>query len=355
MEIVCTIIPDARGVERFPLVYDAGMTMLRLNFTHIDQDGARRLVKATRTFNKMRRGSVRILQDLRGPKMVMGRVPGGEVEVPAGQPVRFCVPGTEGTFGPYRGLVVPVVLEDHFSALASARRIAAKDASLVFEIMDNRADREGWIETEVVRGGVLRTEKGLNAPGMTRSSDLTDKDVRDLRFGLGQKVDVVCLSFVSSADEVKQARAIIKKKGGHRPQVWAKIETAEGVGNAAEIVKAADGIVIGRGDLAAETSRYEVAGHQRRLTRMAARSKKACLVATGILESLRRSANPTFAELRDIHTSVLEGATGFILTAETSVGRNPDLAVTILREAAQAATRSTSGKKKGKAKRKARG
>ncbi|MBW2263337.1 MAG: hypothetical protein JRG91_15330 [Deltaproteobacteria bacterium] len=345
MEIICTIIPDARGVERFPLVYDAGMTMIRLNFTHIDQDGAKRLVKATRTFNKMRGGSVRILQDLRGPKLVMGRVPGGEVEVPAGQPVRFCKPGTEDGFGRYRGLVVPVVMEGDFSALATARRLTAKDATLVFEIMDNRADREGWIEAEVLRGGMLRTEKGLNAPGMKRESKLTDKDSKDLAFGIGLKVDVVCLSFVSSAAEVKQARRIIKKKGAHKPEVWAKIETAEGVKKAAEIVEAADGIVIGRGDLAAETSRYEVAGHQRRLTRLAAKNKKSCMVATGILESLRRSVNPTFAELRDIHTSVLEGATGFILTSETSVGRNPDLAVTILLEAAQAAKRSKSGKK----------
>ncbi len=355
MEIVCTIIPDARGVERFPLVYDAGMTMIRLNFTHIDQDGARRLVKATRTFNKMRGGSVRILQDLRGPKMVMGHVPGGEVEVPAGQPVRFCRPGTEDSFGRYRGLVLPVVMEDDFAALSTAHRLAAKDASLVFEIMDNRADREGWIETEVLRGGVLRTEKGLNAPGMRRDSTLTRKDAKDLAFGIGLKVDAVCLSFVSGAAEIKQAREIIEKKGGHVPEVWAKIETAEGVENAAEIVGEADGIVIGRGDLAAETSRYEVAGHQRRLTRMASRSKKSCLVATGILESLRRSSNPTFAELRDIHTAVLEGATGFILTSETSVGRNPDLAVTILREAALAARSPKPGRRKGSSKRKKRG
>lgn len=353
MEIVCTIIPDARGVERFPLVYDAGMTMIRLNFTHIDQDGAKRLVKATRTFNKMRGGSVRILQDLRGPKMVMGRVPGGEVEVPTGQPVRFCRPGTENTFGPYRGLVVPVLMEDDFAALSSARRLAAKDASIVFEIMDNRADREGWIETEVMRGGVLRTEKGLNAPGMRRDSTLTRKDIKDLGLGIRLRVDAVCLSFVTSAAEVEQARGIIDGKDAHRPEVWAKIETSEGVSNAAQIVKAADGIVIGRGDLAAETSRYEVAGHQRKLARLASRAKKPCLVATGILESLRRSANPTFAELRDIHTSVLEGATGFILTSETSVGRNPDLAVTVLREAARAAERSMSSKEKSK--RKARG
>jgi pyruvate kinase len=336
MEIICTIIPDARGVERFPLVFDAGMTMLRLNFSHIDGDGAKRLVKAVHMFNKMRGREVRVLQDLRGPKMVMGRVPGDEVEVPVGQPVRFCTPGLEGTFGRYRGLVVPVHMEGEFKALASARRIAAKDASILFEIMDNRADREGWIETEVARTGVLRTEKGLNAPGMKRGPALTAKDRKDLALGLRLKVDVVCLSFVSGADEVREARKIVKKKGGHEPAIWAKVETEEAIGNASQIVKAADGIVIGRGDLAAETSRYKVAEHQRKLTRLAKKGEKTCILATGILESLRRSTNPTFAELRDIDTSLREGVDGFLLTSETSIGRHPHLAVEVLLEAARA-------------------
>jgi pyruvate kinase len=278
------------------------------------------------------------MQDLRGPKMVMGSVPGGELEVPPGQPVRFCVPGLERTFGRYRGLVVPVHMEDDFAALAGARRLAAKDASLLFEIMDNRADREGWIETEVKRGGVMRTEKGLNAPGMKRGRSLTKQDLRDLRFGIRLRVDVVCLSFVAGAEVIREARKIIGKSKEHRPALWAKIESAEGLKNAAQIVKAADGIVIGRGDLAAETSRYSVAAEQTRLTKLARKHDKTCIVATGILESLRRQPNPTFAELRDIHQSLKEGVDGFILTSETSIGRFPDVAVEVLLEAAQAAS-----------------
>jgi pyruvate kinase len=336
VEIICTIIPDARGVERFPLVYDAGMTMVRMNFAHIDHDGARRLAKATRTFNKLRGGAVRVMQDLMGARMLMGHVPGGEVEVPVGQPVRFVRPGLEERSVRYRGIVVPVRSDMDFARLADARKIAAKNATILFEILDNRASTEGWIETEVRRPGVMHDDMGLNAPGIKRDGRLTQRDLADLSLGLRLKVDVVCLSFVTCADEIRQARSVVGGRGRGHPEVWAKMECAEALENAVQIVKAADAIVIGRGDLAAETDRYEVAGHQGRLARLARKHGRRCFVATGILESMRWSVSPTFAELHDIHASLKEGVDGFVLTSETSIGRFPHLAVEVIRDAAAA-------------------
>jgi pyruvate kinase len=337
MHIVCTIIPDARGVELFPEVYHAGMTALRLNFSHLDPDGAARLVKAVRTFNELTGRDVGTMQDLRGRKMVLGRVPGGEQEVAPGAPVRFVEPGGERDQGRYGGLVVPIRLDQPFPDLRSAERIVGKDATLEFEITDNRADTEGWIQTEVLRGGVLRTHKGVNAPGIERPRTLTSRDLEDIRLGLRLGVDRVCLSFVSGTEEVEQARRELgRSRRKTIPEVWAKIECAEALADAKRIVEACDGVVIGRGDLAAETSRHEVPAAQSRITRIAVESGKPCLVATGVLESLRRSSNPTFAELRDIHRSLDEGVSGFVLTSETSVGRNGALAVEVLLEAERA-------------------
>lgn len=328
IEIICTVTPDVRGVERFPLVYDAGMTMLRIDFSQVDEDGARRLVRAARTFDKLRGRSVRILQDLRGPRIVVVRLPGGEVEIPVGQPVRFCSP--EADCSRHRGLVVPVVMDAPFSSLESARRIATADGSLTFDVVE-RCTSEGWIDTSTRQAGTLRVDRPLRAPGMLAVRSLTDKDRSDINLGLELKADVVCLAGAAGPEIVKEARRIVGRK---RMEVWARIETAEGIAAAGAIVKAADGIVIGRGGLAAETSLVEMPGHQSRLARLARKAGKKCIVASGILESLRWSASPTHAEIRDIAASLREGADGFLLGSETSVGRNPALAVQVLREAA---------------------
>jgi len=312
------------------------MTMLRINFSHTNSGDAGKLVQAVRALNKMRGRDVRLLQDLRGGKMSVKRIQGHEVVVGEGMPVRFCAPKALDTYHEFQGAVVEVDLDQPFMDLQTARHLVGKDASLLFDITHNRAAAEGWIDTVTVRGGVLRPEKGLNAPGMKRAVGLTEKDREDLLVGLDLGVDAVCLSFVSEASEVEEAISLMED-GGARPEVYAKIECAEGVANASSILDAVDGIIIGRGDLSAETSWYEIAQAQSELTRLAVKKGRPCIVATGVLTSLQHDARPSPAELRDIHLSLLEGVTGFMLTSETNIGRNPALAVQVLVEASKVA------------------
>ncbi len=263
-------------------------------------------------------------------------VPGTEQEVAPGVPVRFVRQGTEHEHAGRGGFVLGICSDQPFEDLASARCIVGKDASVVFAIAENHAGTSGYIDTRVTMGGMLRTGKGLSAPGIVRPVELTQKDIDDLRFGAKLGVDVACLSHVTGPEQVEQAREVLARTRRKRlPRVFAKIECAEALERIDSIAATADGIVIGRGDLAAETSPSEVPLAQTVITRAAAGRHKPCLVATGVLDTMRRSSTASFAELRDIHRSIQEGATGFVLTSETGTGRNGALAVSTLVTAAR--------------------
>jgi pyruvate kinase len=182
---------------------------------------------------------------------------------------------------------------------------------------------ETEVECEVVHGGVLRPNKGMNLPGVKISAPaLTDKDQRDLAFGIKNGVDYVAISFVRQAADVEQARAAIAALGGTAP-VIAKIEKREAVEDLGAIVEASDGLMVARGDLGVEMATEEVPTLQKRIIQTANSSGKAVITATQMLESMIDNPRPTRAEASDVANAILDGTDAVMLSAETARGRYP--------------------------------
>lgn len=232
---------------------------------------------------------------------------------------------------------IPIYFEGEFSYLKGAEHILMKDATMEFKIegMDNQ--NNPLIKTRVIKGGIIRARKAINFPGMDRSRlNLTTKDKHDILWGLERSVDIICLSFVCSAAEVKRAKNFIQTQGGrtkkNMPKIWAKIETKEGVDNFGSILKEVDGIMLGRGDLAPEVGIFEVPEIQANLVKKMKSIPKDFVIATQVLESMVRNPTPNRAELNDIYYCLENNVSGFMLAAETGVGKYPILAVETLKK-----------------------
>ena len=179
------------------------------------------------------------------------------------------------------------------------------------------------VETSVLIGGMLKPNKGMNLPGARLSTPaLTEKDRRDLAFGLKHGVDYVALSFVRHQSDVEEAKELIRSLGGTAPLI-AKIEKREAINDLPAILQAADGVMVARGDLGVELSTEEVPTLQKRIIQMANAAGKVVITATQMLESMIEHARPTRAEASDVANAILDGTDGIMLSAETAAGRYP--------------------------------
>ena len=320
MDIICSIGPKVNNPIALSELYNAGMNVLRFNFSHADYEHTKKLIDYARENLK---GS-KIMADLQGPKLrVSGSFP-EELKVYPGQEILFC---SETTYIQYRKhaikyIIVPIATDAPFSALMSAKSIFMKDATMKFRIIGRN---ELFIKTVVERGGILRAEKGINAPGMDRSSlTLTEKDKKDILWALDNNVDIIVLSFVASKENIIEIREFInhykKYKSFHQPKLWAKIESREGVDNFDSILEQVDGIMLGRGDMFAEIPFYEIPGIQDAIMEKMKGTGKDLVIATYVLSSMRTNPLPLISELNDVYNCLKNGATGFMLSGEVSTG-----------------------------------
>jgi pyruvate kinase len=318
-KIVMTVGPascESRVLER---LITAGVDVVRLNFSHGDHEGHRRVIEAVREISTARKRAVALLQDLSGPKIRTGRVAGGGVELRVGSRVAITTEPIEGT---------PERISTTYEALphdvAPGDTILLDDGNLELRVV--RASGRD-VETEVIYGGLLRSKKGMNLPGVSLSTPaLTDKDREDLRFGLEQGVDYVALSFVRTAEDVAECKRVIADFGGTAP-VIAKIEKPQAIDHLASIVDVADGLMVARGDLGVEMSTEEVPILQKRIIQMANEAGKVVITATQMLESMVSSPRPTRAEASDVANAILDGSDAVMLSAETATGAYPVEAV----------------------------
>ena len=314
-KIVCTIGPSSESPELLERLVGEGMDVARLNFSHGTHAEHAQNIAAVRSISRRLGRPVAVLQDLAGIKLRIGEIAGGPVRVETGSRITLTnrpVPGDARE--------ISVAWPDLPRSVRVGDTLLLADGDLQLEALETTPTD---IVCRVVAGGMLSSNKGINLP--RRSIDapsLTEKDMRDLEFGVAQGVDMVALSFVRSAENVRDASRFLQERRAAVPLI-AKIEKHEALRNIDEIVAAADGIMVARGDLGVETPLQHVPLLQKMLIAKSNRAGKPVITATQMLRSMVDSPRPTRAEVADVANAILDGTDAVMLSEETASGHFP--------------------------------
>ena len=310
---ICTIGPATQSLSMLQQMYDAGMNVVRLNMTHADHRTAARVIRAVRTLNQRVPYPVALLLDTQGPEIRTGDL-SKDLPLSKGDVVNVAVRGdTDLEQSSFH-----INYADLIDTVEVGARITVDNGLINLKVLDKQTRT---MTCEVLDGGVLGSKRHVNLPGIrVNLPAITEKDVTDIRFGLEQRVDFIALSFVREARDVRQLRQLLGRQAT-RVKVIAKVEDQEGVRNIDEIVDAADGVMVARGDLGVEIDIADLPNAQRQIVRLCARRGRRVVVATHLLESMINNPIPTRAEVTDVANSVYEGADAIMLSGETSVGK----------------------------------
>ena len=335
-KIVATLGPATNSPEMIGAMIAAGVDVFRLNASHSTQAEHSIRIKMIREQASAANRHVGILLDLQGPKIRLGKFEGGACTLKTGD--RFVIT-TQSTMG--TSARASTGYADFASDVKRGNRVLLNDGAVELRAVDVRASE---VEFDVIAGGVIGDNKGINLPGVKVSApSLTAKDLLDLEFGLAERVDMLALSFVRSAKDVDALRKHIGSRGHHIP-IIAKIEKPDGVENIVEIVAAADGLMVARGDLGVEMDLERVPPIQKSIIRKARRGGKFVITATQMLESMTASPVPTRAEVSDVANAIYDGTDAVMLSAETSTGKYPLESVGYMKKIANEAEKSIRAK-----------
>lgn len=323
-KIVATLGPASNASNMLRQLIEAGMDVARFNFSHGEYQEHARTLACLRQISGELGKPVTVLQDLQGPKIRVGTLPGaGEVRLEPGTSVSL-VPVAE--FDGRAGTVpidYPHVAEDAQPGM----QVLLADGAFELRITGVAGNR---VECQVVQGGLLRSRKGVNFPQLKlQLPSLTAKDRDDLEFGLVQDVDVISLSFVRTAEDVRALKSILTARNVFKP-VIAKIEKPQAIEHLDEIVAEAHGVMVARGDLGVEMSPEKVPLLQKRIIETCNRRGKPVITATQMLESMIHEPRPTRAEASDVANAIIDGTDAVMLSGETAVGAYPVRAVEMM-------------------------
>ncbi len=318
-KIIATAGPACADVNTLLSMIHAGMNVVRLNLSHGDFSGHGKLVRAVREAALLAQRHVAILADTRGIEVRTGMLENGPVALVAGETFSLFTgqrPGNrDGVSISYRKLPAEVTVGD---------AILLDDAAIELKVLSSTPS---VIHCQVVYGGTLGDRKGVNLPGISLSISAISPEFRarlerEVRFAVDHQVDYLAASFVQSGPEVEHIRELLGQHGSDIP-IIAKIENRAGVENSEDIIAAADGIMVARGDLGVELPLAEVPGTQKRLIRDTVRNGKPVITATQMLASMESSPKPTRAEASDVANAILDGTSAVMLSGETAVGKYP--------------------------------
>ena len=323
-KILCTLGPASSTPEIIGALIDAGMNACRLNLSHGSHDVHTKTYRAIRQEASRRGVAVAILADLQGPKLRVGKIPGDGFMLEAGHKLLISTNLDDRVEQNGSTARVTTTYERLTQDVRPGDRILLDDGNI--ELTANSAEA-GVLLTTVVQGGCLSSNKGINLPGAELPVPaLTDKDRADLLFALELGVDAVALSFVRRAEDLEEAREVMREHGRVCPLI-AKIEKPQAIENLSAIVQSAEGIMIARGDLGVEMGPESVPIIQKRAIELANGSGKLVITATQMLESMIRKPRPTRAEASDVANAVLDGSDTVMLSGETATGAHPVLVV----------------------------
>jgi len=333
-KIIATIGPAASSSTIIANLIRAGMDAARLNFSHGDWSDHTKRIRLIRQEADKAGKQIAIIQDLQGPKLRVGMMKDDAVTLRRGDEVSLT---TRKVLGSSQTISVtyPRLTKD----LKTEDAVLLDDGRLELKVIKKSA---GDLRCKVIRGGMLRSHKGVNLPGANLLlPSLSHKDKADLRFGIAQGVDYIALSFVRTANDIIATRLFLKAHGADIP-IIAKIEKAESIQNLDEIIDTADGIMVARGDLGVEMSPEQVPLLQKKIIEACNRAEKPVITATQMLESMIENPQPTRAEASDVANAILDGTDCVMLSGETAMGKYPVQAVEVMARIAVQAEMSLS-------------
>jgi pyruvate kinase len=315
VKIVATIGPATSSREGLEKALLSGMNVARLNFSHGTHDVHAAVIDNLRDLANKWRSPVSILQDLQGPKIRVGKFEDGKIVLEEGQKVIVTSRDVIGKSG-----LIPSDFRALPQTVAEGQKILLDDGLIELKVLSTQGTE---IEAEVTYGGILKDRKGMNVPGASLPVEaLTEKDLKDLEFGLSKGVDYVALSFVRQGSDIIRLRQLIDAK---RPgtRIIAKIEMLEALTNLEEIIQLSDAVMVARGDLAIEAGQPQLPSIQKRIIRTANFLNKPVITATQMLDSMVENPRPTRAETTDVANAVIDGSDALMLSAESASGKYP--------------------------------
>ena len=330
-KIVCTLGPASNTAKNIKELISAGLNVARLNFSHGTYEDHGRVIKNIRRVSADLNRSIMIMQDLQGPRIRVGDI---------GKKPRVFEPGetvilTGGSVAK-DSKKLPITYKNLHKDIRVGERVLLVDGLIVFVAKKIKGTD---IHCEVIMGGAVGTHKGVNLPDTTvRLSSLSDKDREDLFYGVGQQVDYVAMSFVRSAADIRELRALITKyekklkiKNSDPIRICVKVERHEAIVNIDEIIDEADAVMVARGDLGIELPAEDVPLLQKQIIEKCLHKAKPVIVATQMLDSMIVNPRPTRAEVSDVANAVIDHSDALMLSGETAIGQYPVEAVTYMR------------------------
>lgn len=321
-KIVCTLGPASSSKEVLRQMADSGMNVARLNMSHGNHESHGRLIETIEELNREIEHPIALLLDTQGPEIRTGERT-NPIHLEFGEEVTL-------TVDPKAHRAERTVMVNYANLVHDLRAgncVTLDNGLINLEVLQIDGVN---VRCRVLDGGELGSRRHVNLPGIhVDLPSITEQDERDIRFGLARGIDMVALSFVRHADDIRACRKLVDE-AGQRVRIYAKIECQEGLENFNEILEQADGIMVARGDLGVEVELCELPVHQRMMIRKCIHHAKPVIVATHLLESMIENPTPTRAEVSDVANAVYEGADAIMLSGETSAGKRPARCVKML-------------------------
>ena len=315
-KIVATVGPASSDRNILKQLILAGVDVFRLNFSHGNHEQKSEIIQTVLELNKELKVHTGILADLQGPKIRIGEMENGGIHIKEGDILTFvnekCIGNKDKIYMSYK---------DFPKDVNQGEIILVDDGTLQFEVLNT--DRISTVKLKTLYDGELKSNKGVNLPDTDVSLPcLTEKDLKDLDYILTQPVNWIALSFVRSANDVKELRKILDENENHM-KIIAKIEKPEAVKNIDKIIKASNGIMVARGDLGVEVPMEKLPNIQKAIVRKCIQKSKPVIVATQMMDSMINNPSPTRAEITDVANAVLDGTDAVMLSGETATGKYP--------------------------------
>ncbi|TVU51838.1 MAG: pyruvate kinase [Arthrospira sp. PLM2.Bin9] len=328
-KIVATIGPASNSREVLYQMIQAGMNVVRLNFSHGSHEQHTKTVALLKEISQELKTSITLLQDLQGPKIRVGQLPDGGIQLMAGEYITL-VPIDQYESKPNTIAIDYLHLGEEAEIGA---QVLLDDGLLELKVEEISSNQ---VKCKIIEGGTLKSRKGVNLPSLTiRLPSLTEKDQQDLEFGISLGVDWVSLSFVRTADDVRVLKEFLASKNASQISVMAKIEKPQAIANLEEIISECNGLMVARGDLGVEMSPERVPLLQKQIIRLCNQKGIPVITATQMLDSMINNPRPTRAEASDVANAIIDGTDAVMLSGESAVGKYPIRAVQMLAKIAE--------------------
>lgn len=313
-KIICTVGPSTSSRDMLMHMYQAGMNVVRLNMSHGDHDAHMKVIKAVKSINQKIKDAIPVLMDLQGPEIRTGNLQ-SDLKLQEGDIITVSVRPDDVETSSFS-----INYEDLINTVNVGDKLTVDNGLINLEILRKS---QGTMECRVIHGGTLGSKRHVNLPGIrVNLPSITEKDKKDVFFGLEQEVDFIAPSFVREASDVMELKELLGSKE-NKIKIVSKIEDRQGVNNLDEIIEVSDAIMVARGDLGVEINLEELPNVQRTIVRKCAERGKRVIVATHLLESMIENPIPTRAEVTDVANAIYEEVDAVMLSGESAVGKYP--------------------------------